>query len=216
MIEYAKIETMFERDEQFSVTEVLKRPILSHINQWVVTEKIDGTNVRVDLRRETPDAPDVVTFGGRSAAAQMPADLVAKLFMTFPVEKMAALRKDVEPVSITLFGEGYGPGIQKGGGDYRSDKGFILFDVLIADKWWLADEAVSEISSKLEIPRAPYLGLMTLAEIVSLVKGGFDSECATRPRKAEGIVARTVEPLFDARGKRLIIKLKTNDWKGPR
>lgn len=212
MIEYGKIDTLFERDERFSVTEVLKRPVFATIREWTVTEKIDGTNIRVDLRREAIDGPDRVTFGGRSNNAQLPADLIQYLMATFPVEKLATVRKDAEPVSVTLFGEGYGAGIQKGGG-YRKDKAFILFDVLIADKWWLRDDAVTEIAAALGIPRVPIIGSMDLPGIVALVRDGFQSRLDGATARAEGVVARTVEPLFDNQGKRLVLKLKTCDWK---
>lgn len=208
--EYPKIETLYERDESFSVTDVLKRPVLASINPWVVTEKVDGTNIRVHLT-ETNE----VRFGGRSDAAQLPADLLNRLHQDFTPEKMAALRLDAEPVSITLYGEGYGAGIQKGG-DYRPDKAFILFDVQIAGKFWLKDEAVTEIAEKLGIPRCPILGHWSLAEIRERVQAGIPSIVAEGRCQMEGIVARPLEPLFDARGHRLIIKLKTKDWKPKR
>ena len=208
MNEYPKIETLYERDERFSVTDVLKRPVLASINPWIVTEKVDGTNIRVHL-----DATNAVTFGGRTGAAQLNADLVTHLHRTFTPDKLAALRRDPDPVSITLFGEGYGAGIQKGGGAYRPDKGFILFDVQIGERWWLDDGAVTEIAEKLNIPRVPLMGPRSLTEIRELVKAGFPSIVAEGRCQAEGIVARTIEPLFDARGHRLIIKLKTKDLK---
>lgn len=208
MNEYPKIETLYERDANHCVTERLKRPVVATINSWVVTEKVDGTNIRVHL-----DAANAVTFGGRTGAAQLNADLVTHLQQTFTPAKLAMIRRDPEPVSITLFGEGYGAGIQKGGGAYRQDKGFILFDVQIAERWWLDDAAVTEIAAKLGIPRVPILGQMSLSEIRDLVRTGFTSIVAEGRCHAEGIVARTVEPLFDARGRRLIIKLKTKDWK---
>ena len=60
-----------------------------------------------------------------------------------------------------------------------------------------------------------FLGEYSLDKIVEYVKEGFDSVVAEEegtPRKAEGLVGRTIEPLFDKRGRRLIIKLKTKDF----
>ena len=49
-MEYPKIETLFNRDEKFKVVEGDYRlPEFENIKQWDVTEKIDGTNVRVRL-----------------------------------------------------------------------------------------------------------------------------------------------------------------------
>ena len=114
------------------------------------------------------------------------------------------------PVDVVLFGEGYGPGIQKGGGLYRTEKSFILFDVLVGGRYWLEREAVNDVASKLGIDAVPYLGRMTLDQIVELAKTPFPSKIGTA--MAEGVVARPIETLFDKRGNRVIIKLKTKDF----
>ena len=209
--EYHKIGTLFERREDFTVDpSKLKKSVLATISPWDVTEKIDGTNVRVMLS----EAGDV-TFGGRTDNAQMPADLLMKLMQMFPQQKMTeALWLNGEPTQAILFGEGYGAGIQKGG-TYRADKSFILYDVLCAGKWWLDKEAVDDVAAKIGIETVPYLGRMTLEEIVTLVREPFASKIGTG--MAEGIVARPIETLFDKRGERVIIKLKTKDFiKGKR
>ncbi len=206
MKEYSKIDTVFTRDDRFNLTNELRNPVVEQIKTWIVTEKVDGTNIRVNLSSE-----NVVSIKGRTDNSQLPVDLIEYLFGEFTADKLAGLRLDDDAVEITLFGEGYGAGIQKGG-DYRKDKAFILFDVLIADKWWLNDEAVSEIALKLGIPRVPILGVMSLEDIVNLVREGFGSQCSVVAQRAEGIVARTVTPLYDHRFKRLILKLKTKDF----
>jgi len=203
--EYHKIDTIFERSEDFRVNEArLKSPVIGTISVWDVTEKIDGTNVRVMLSEQGN-----VTFGGRSNNAQMPADLVVKLMQQFTIPKMQSAFFANGPVSAVLYGEGYGAGIQKGG-TYRTDKGFILFDVLVAGKWWLDKAALEDVAGKLGCDLVPYLGRMSLPEIVELVRVPFASKIGTS--MAEGIVARPIETLFDRRGERLIIKLKTKDF----
>lgn len=203
--EYHKIKTLFDRNEDFRVNEAkLKHPVIATINKWDVTEKIDGTNVRVMLS-EGGD----IAIGGRSNNAQMPGDLVMRLVKQFPVERMKAALWINEPVSVVLFGEGYGAGIQKGGA-YRPDKAFILFDVLVAGKWWLDKDAVDDVAAKIGCEVVPYLGTMTLDQISSLVREPFKSKIGTA--FAEGIVARPIETLFDKKGDRLIIKLKTKDF----
>ena len=209
MTEYPKIETLFERDKSTFVVDhkTLKASVLGTIREWDVTEKIDGTNIRVMLSRDGN-----VTFGGRTNAASIPADLIQYLIHTFRQDALkAALWLDpAEPIDAVLYGEGYGPGIQQVGRLYRNDKAFILFDVLINGQWWLDREAISEIATKLNIDVVPYLGRMTLDQIVDLVRTPFPSKIGTAP--AEGIVARPVETLFDKRMKRIIIKLKTKDF----
>ncbi len=209
MSEYHKIETLFERDPATFVVDPLrlKASVLGTIREWDVTEKIDGTNIRVML-----SASGEVSFGGRSGAAQIHADLVQYLIRTFQQDalKAALWLNPEEPVDAVLYGEGYGPGIQKGGGLYRADKAFILFDVLIAGQWWLSREAIDDIARKLGIETVPYLGRMTLDQIVETVRAPFASKLGTAI--AEGVVARPIEPLFDRRMKRIIIKLKTKDF----
>lgn len=123
----------------------------------------------------------------------------------------------VEPYPITLYGEGYGARIQRGGGDYRrgGDVSFRLFDVLVAEKHWLSWTNVELIAKRLAIKTVPMLGTMAKEAIVSIVREGFMSHVAREegtPRLAEGIVARTVPYLFDNNGRRVVFKTKTKDF----
>jgi hypothetical protein len=205
--EYSKIDTLFERDKATFVVDPLriKSPVLRTISEWDVTEKIDGTNIRVML---SPNGE--VSFGGRSNNAQIPGDLVKFLLKTFVPDLLEQVLWLEGPTEVILFGEGYGPGIQKGGGLYRAEKSFILFDVLVGGRWWLGRVDIFDVASKLGIDCVPYLGPMTIDQIVELVRTPFPSRIGTR--MAEGIVARPIETLFDRRGERVIIKLKTKDF----
>jgi hypothetical protein len=130
---------------------------------------------------------------------------------------------NVEPYHITLYGEGYGGGIQKGGAEYTSKtKGgavsFRLFDVLVGETW-LDRKSVEDVTSKLSIKAVPLLGTeFSIDELVQLVRRGFGSTVAyeegTLGHSAEGIMAFTSPPLFNSRGQRLIFKLKTRDFEG--
>ncbi len=214
-MEYHKIETMFERDEKFNVQEgKLRNPVYGTIKLWRASEKLDGTNIRVYLTKEGK-----MKIGGRSDNAQIPTGLTEWIYENMPVEKLKDIlwrpNKEgvIEPVDVVLYGEGIGAGIQKGGGDYSKEKIFVLFDVLVDEKWWLDYDAVIEIAGKLGIKYAPDLGLMTLEEIINRVKAGMSSVFAETEREAEGIVARPIENLFDKRMKRVIIKIKGCDFK---
>ena len=123
----------------------------------------------------------------------------------------------VEPYPITLYGEAYGARIQKGGGDYRrgGDVSFRLFDVLVAEKYWLSWESVTSIAENLDIKTVPFLGRHTTTYIANHVREGFMSKVAEAegtPRLAEGIVARTDPYLFDNNGRRVVFKSKTKDY----
>jgi len=205
---YHKIKTLFERDKTTFVVNPgrIKAPVLRTIREWDVTEKIDGTNIRVMFSKAGG-----VSIGGRSNATQIPGDLVQYLFNTFRENQLRTALWLNGPVDVVLYGEGYGPGIQKGD-LYRPDKAFILFDVLVGGQWWLDREAVDDVAHKLGIATVPYLGRMTLDQIVDLVRTPFPSKLGTA--MAEGIVGRPIETLFDKHHDRIIIKLKTKDFVG--
>lgn len=217
MITYPKIDTLWNRDPAtFAVKPgEFRRPEFSLINKWMITEKVDGTNIRVGLT-----ADGQVEFGGRTDNAQMPPHLLAYLTATFPTDLVvSAFEPGVEAV---LFGEGYGEKIQKGGGLYRRGVSFRLFDVWV-NGWWLNADAVADVASKLNIATVPVLGHLNFSElpttadelrnvidysIVAHREGGAGCE-------AEGIVART-DPLIFGRGSvpvPLKWKLKARDFK---
>src|SRR5688572_17144881 len=127
--EYPKIESPFKRftdgpnRNKFDFTQWARPEFDVLRNQdWEWTEKIDGTNVRVIWDGHK------VSFGGRTDAAQMPVFLLQKLQDLFPEELMEQAFQNTE---VVLYGEGYGAKIQKGGGNYRQDQSFILFDVKV-------------------------------------------------------------------------------------
>src|SRR3990167_3524303 len=150
-MEYHKIETMFERGEDFNVIESkLRNPVYGTLKRWRATEKLDGTNIRIYLTKEGG-----TKIRGRSDNADIKGDLIDWIQKTMPIEKLKEVlwRPDKEgvinPVEVVMYGEGIGAGIQKGGGDYSKDKIFVLFDVLVDGKWWLDYDAVIEIAGKL-------------------------------------------------------------------
>jgi hypothetical protein len=205
-LEYHKIETLYERDEAtFKVKPgMLKNRTYSLLKSWQWTEKIDGTNIRAlwDV------ATGKLTFGGRSDNAQIQADLIRYLYENIPLENVKAVFPEA---SAVLYGEGYGAGIQKGG-LYSNTKKFILFDVLVDGKWWLNWEAVCDVAAKLHLETVPYLGEMSLEEAAEKVRTGFPSMLNGGKMRAEGMVGRPAETLFDKKGARLIVKLKTKDF----
>ncbi len=219
MKSYPKIETLYDRDEKTHgvIPGQLRLSEFELITSWHVTEKIDGTNIRVVFDLVTGS----IEFGGRTDNAQIPANLVAYLTRTFTVERfMTAFdgtRVD-DNTQITLFGEGYGEKIQKCGGQYRKGVAFRLFDVYIGD-WWLEWNSVEDIAEKLGIKTVPYLGevryLPSLAaelrEIVDTSQVAW-SEDGDGTLKAEGIVARTRPLLLTRAGKPLVWKLKFRDF----
>jgi len=211
MNKYPKIQTVFLRDPDNKYRTLLEgqfaRPEFEYLahNEWEFTEKIDGTNIRVSWDCKT----DKVALNGRTDNASIPAFLVARLMEMFPVEKFAHLYPET---SMTLYGEGYGARIQKGGGNYISDGvGFILFDVQIGDNW-LDRENVQDIANFLEVDTVPVVGQGTLFDAIEMVRDGFQSHVGIQI--AEGLVMRPVIELIDRRGRRIITKIKHKDFVG--
>jgi hypothetical protein len=203
-MEYHKIETLFERDEKtFKVLpDKLRKPVFGMLKAWDWTEKIDGTNIRILW------TDGKMSIGGKTDNAQLPADLVKSLYELVNVEKLKAVFPDV---SAVIYGEGYGAGIQKGG-VYSPVKKFAVFDVLVDGKWWLDWENTCDVAAKLGIETVPFIGEMDLEKAVNLVRFGMESRIASTPHKAEGMVGRPKETLFDKKGARVIVKLKTKDF----
>jgi hypothetical protein len=231
MLEYPKIETLFVRDEvthripMYVPERALRRVEFSVPSRWLLTEKIDGTNIRIPFSTKAAASPSgdssYVGVRGRTDAAQIPPFLLSFLQETFTLEKLLA-SFDPDTIGI-LFGEGYGPRIQKGGGNYRSDVSFRLFDVVVfgADDhaaWWLDWNDIEDVARKLGIETVPVVGRgVGLGEAIQTVEAGLGSAVAYQENgrtdvNAEGVVARTDPLLFDRRGHRLVWKLKERDF----
>lgn len=210
MNQYHKINTIFNRDHDKPKNPIImgewSEPEFEYLanNNWIWTEKVDGTNIRVMWDGER------VTFNGKSDNAQLPTSLIQKLNDIFlPLTDKFTEIFGVDG-NVCLYGEGYGARIQKGGGNYRSDQSFVLFDIKI-DEWWLRREDVADVAGKLGIDIVPIIGEGTLYEAINLVKRGITSQWGNF--EAEGIIATPQIPLQTRGGKRLITKIKTVDFR---
>lgn len=205
---YPKINTIWKRDPNNKYVilpgEYSKEEFKS-INRWHVSEKIDGTNIRIFYSHEEGK----VLFGGRTDKAQIPTHLLTYLQETFTLEVLSG----VLDTNAILFGEGYGAKIQKGGGLYSATPKFALFDVCISN-WWLKQEDVSSIAEKLGITRAPDLGIMSTQDAINFVacSGEVASQIAEQPKMAEGIICRSEPLMFYRRGGPIMWKLKCSDY----
>jgi hypothetical protein len=180
-----------------------------------------------------------VRIAGKTDNAQIPPKLKKFMEENYPDEKVFAalgLKKfipveewvehkwvtsdgitpsyDAIPEIYTIYGEGYGAGIQKAGGNYISNGvGFIVFDVKVNDIYLLTS-ARDEIATKLGAPIVPFMGYFTLDEAIDFVRKGFKSTIAENKEFiAEGLVLRTDLGLRNRMGKRLIVKVKYEDFK---
>lgn len=208
MEEYHKIQTLFKRDEKTKkliegeladkTVEFLKD------NKWQFTEKINGVNTRVMWDGHK------ITFGGRTDKAQIPADLTNRLIELFGGEANEQLfEQKFGEMEVMLVGEGYGEKIQSGG-LYRKGQDFILFDVKIAGNWQ-PRASVEDIAKYFGIDVVPVVLEGTIQEGIDFIKTAPNSKIGTA--KMEGIVGKPFIEMQDRTGKRVIVKIKVNDFK---
>jgi len=205
--EYHKIQTVFKRDPETRqiIEGEYTTPEFAYLaeNDWVFTEKVDGTNIRIIWDGER------VHYGGRTDNASIPTFLLDRLRDLF--EAPAAANHSIFSSSeAVLYGEGYGARIQKGGGNYNPNGcDFALFDVSVGGLW-LERENVAAIGEALGVGVVPVIGAGGLLDGIKLVREGFVSQWGNFV--AEGIVARPQRELCDRRGKRIITKIKHCDF----
>jgi len=206
--EYPKINGLWKRDEKGTVLiGEWSTPEFAYLasTPWTWTEKIDGTNIRIHWDGSQ------VTIGGRTDKAQLPGPLVNNL--TDGRLLVSALWKAIFPEcdNVTLYGEGYGAGIQKGGGNYRPDQDFILFDIRVGD-WWLKREDVEDVADKMGVEVVPVVDDgYSPREVWEGVKS--ESLCSAWPGvEIEGYVGHPKAELYDRRGNRITMKIKMKDW----
>lgn len=173
-----------------------------------------------------------VHIAGKTDNAQIPKNLLKHMQEKYPDEKVLAalgLKKFIPveewenehnwltyeqiPNIYTIYGEGYGEGIQSGGWYINRGNEFIVFDVKVNDIY-LKTDARDEIATKLGAPIVPLIGYFTLDEAIDFVRKGFRSVVAENPevKMAEGLVLRTDLGLRNRMGKRLIVKIKYEDF----
>ena len=211
MNEYTKIETIFERDMEGSkklIEGKFRNETVEFLkdNQWICTEKIDGTNIGIIWDGHK------VSYQGRTERAQIPAHLMNKLIEMFEGETNEELfEQKFGEMPVVLFGEGYGAKIQKGGGNYRSDVSFILFDVYLPEQnLWLKRDALEDIAKTFDIDVVPIVLTGTLQEAVDFVKQKPKSTIGVADM--EGLVCKPAVDMLDRMGRRVIVKVKVRDF----
>lgn len=198
-----------------------KRPEILSVKQVVATEKLHGTNFRLffpagmtrvaDVRfggRNEEFAPgDDGFYGGRPVRwfRERPA-LLQRLFEVFSAQGF---------VDVTLFGEAFGAGIQKGVRYATTDEVlFRAFDVMVGDNLVTYD-LFAHLCDEARLPRAPevwrgepsFAALDALLEQPSTV--GASNGVAVDGNVSEGVVVRSTPLLRDVFGQWLIIKHKS-------
>jgi hypothetical protein len=217
MYKYTKIETPFKRDMGGSkdlMEGIFRDEAVEYLKdcQWTGTEKVDGTNISVFWDGHS------VSFYGRTERAQIPTPLLDKLYEMFGGDTNEELFEQMfGEKGVVFYGEGYGPKIQKGGGLYRDDVSFIMFDVYLPQSnLWLKREAIEEIAKAFNVEVVPIVFRGTLEEAVAYVKTKPLSLVAKnhsgKDYVMEGIVCKPNVELMTRMGERIIVKVKVKDF----
>jgi hypothetical protein len=223
---YPKIQSIFKRTSNgIIIPGEFSTPDLERLWKcgypFYCREKVDGTNIRICYH---PANPVQFMILGRTERSEIPAFLLKAIEELGLREKLPRLF----PEGVTLFGEGYGPKIQKAGKLYRDDHSFVLFDVKVGP-WWLEQEATELVADELKIDAVPivYTGA-DLEQATAQIKreqgirsywgevtagpfppGYVDPE---RGFRAEGLVCVPLGGLLGRDGKRIITKIKSVDF----
>lgn len=207
-MKYEKIQTLWKRDTTKKPHVIMpgeySKEEFKQIQWWVITEKIDGMNIRVIYNK------DGVRFAGRTDRAHLPDPLVKMLIETFTLENLSKNFDLEKSEEIILYGEGYGPKIQKGG-KYREDQSFILFDICIDGIWLLVND-VDIRAHHLGVDSVPIWGCGTVDSISALIETRPKSLVEGSDCVIEGFVCRSNPVMLDRFGNRVIWKLKIKDF----
>jgi len=203
MTEYPKIQSIWKRNQKGIIIEGdYSTPELAYLSnaEWIGTEKIDGTNIRVIVSNTD------VRFFGRTDKDQLNPKLLYKLKELFPINKTLAIVQNA-----CLYGEGYGGNIQKNGCLYCQNPNFILFDIKIGD-YWLYRLDLEGIAEALGIMIVPKIFRGNLQEACNYVQEKQLSNISDSPLIMEGLVLKPRVQLFDRQGNRIATKIKYSDY----
>lgn len=209
---YPKMQTLYKRDIKTHkiMPGVFSEPEFGNICEWEFTEKIEGMNIRVEYDDSDMCYSPSFIFTSRTGNHILPQRLTEYMEKKFKRNVLEELFPEVQ--NVTLFGEGYGSGIQKGGELYREDNGFILFDVYI-DGWWLERESIEHLANDLGVKCVPILPFNSIEEAIAYVISKPQSLIAKNIKTAEGVVARSNPLMLFRNGNPIVWKLKVRDYK---
>ena len=212
---FVKFSSPFKKNDNFINTPKLSQELPK--GRWILTEKIDGTNIRIIITKPNEEGKREIHIGSRKLILNQE-DKGSKQYMDCLSEvnthKIKEYFKDVNS-TIIIYGEGYGPGIQKGG-IYSKEKNFRVFDIRIGEAYQ-DFEYVKKVCIDNQLNLVPIL--QEIKEVCyhdcryylnefkeTLIKEGSGG-------KPEGFVMKFEPVLLNKYKKRLIFKIKFKDFK---
>ena len=214
MSQYHKIQSVFKRDPDNNFKTFLEDEFaldafkaLWDGVEWQAHEKLDGMNMRAVWMPET----QCFRFAGKTDNAQIPGDLLEFMQEHVTRERMLATSPDLAQNPVTFYGEGIGPGIQKGG-YYGDQKQFVMFDIR-SHSYWHPQADVTWYADSFGVDRARLIMEGYLYEIAHFIEHGAPFKAlGSDDHQAEGVVCRPCVELADGFGNRMITKLKYKDF----
>lgn len=211
---YGKFSSPFKKDEKFKNTKELSQHIPR--GKWILTEKVDGANIRIVLTKPDEKGDREYFIGSRKLLLN-PDDKGSKQFFDclteINIHKLINYFQDINS-TIVIYGEGYGAGVQKGG-IYSPTKNFRVFDIRIGSAYQ-DFEYVKKVCIDNQLNLVPIIGEtseITYDECLwylernkkTLIKEGTGGD-------SEGLVAKFEPVLLNKYGERLIFKIKFRDF----
>ena len=175
-------------------------------NQWIWSEKLDGTNIRIYANWSKQYGIHTFEVKGKIDNSSIPKDLLE--WIKNWISENAQIISDLFIAKdVIIYGEGVGTKIQKVGHNFGNQH-FKLFDVYI-NGFWLQKDNVLDIANKLSLD-TPITWIGTIQDSIDKVKtlpvssfGNFT---------IEGYVGQPIIRLNDAEQKRIVTKIKICDF----
>lgn len=211
MTEYQKIETLYKFDNTTKTyTGEFYNQYVEYLrnNRWLTSEKVNGTNVSVQFDSHR------IEFHGRTERADLPKEVIEIL-----TEKFGDSEVEFEQLfcgkPAVLYMECYGGKIQ--GGAYGGKERLVGFDVTVNGQY-LDKRCIGEIFAKFGVDCVEFKEVENLDVAINEVKSwaenpkrGISPYCEKGTTVKEGLVCVPSVRIYDNRGKRIIVKIKTED-----
>ncbi len=211
---FSKFSSPFKKDDKYLNTPELSQEL--PIGNWIKTEKIDGTNIRIILTKPDEEGNREVLIGSRKLILNKE-DKGSKQYLDclreVNLNKIKEYFADVNS-TVIIYGEGYGAGVQKGG-IYAKEKNYRVFDIRIGTAYQ-DFEYVKKVCIDNQLNIVPVFSdvdEITYKECLESLRH-FDETLINEGDGGvpEGLVYKFEPVLLNKYGERLIFKIKRKDF----
>ena len=206
MIEFKKYSDIDNAREGYTTAILAQTDPVSY---WVAHEKIHGTNFSIWITENEikyAKRSGFITEGDNFYGYKNVMQILAPSFATIQDFIKSKATSKIPIDTITIFGELFGDGIQKGV-QYPLGKHFFAFDTMIDGKY-CSHEFHTWLCTASDIPLVPFIQAGSLLTLLELQPEYLTALNPIADNYAEGIVIKPVVPLYLLNGSRVIIKLK--------